>query len=79
MWRRRVAIVETPHRLLAKEQLWNYASLAVSKPGSDGKSGRGHASKEGNRLLKKVLSKILHVFPKVSHRLSKILSIVNKV
>jgi len=50
-----VAIVETPHRFPAKEQLWNYAGLAVSKPGSAGKSGRGHASKEGNRLLKKVL------------------------
>jgi transposase len=50
-----VAIVETPHRFPAKEELWSYAGLGVAKPGSAGKSGRGYASKEGNRLLKKVL------------------------
>jgi transposase len=50
-----VAIVETPHRFPAKEQLWKYSGLAVSKPGSAGKSGRGYASKAGNRLLKKVM------------------------
>jgi transposase len=50
-----VAIIETPHRFAAKEQLWKYAGLAVTRPESGGKSGKGHASKTGNRLLKKVL------------------------
>jgi len=50
-----VAIIETPHRFAAKEQLCKYAGLAVTRPESAGKSGKGHASKTGNRLLKKVL------------------------
>ena len=50
-----VAIVETPHRFPAKEQLWNYAGLAIAKSESGGKSTTGRASKKGNRLLKKVL------------------------
>ncbi len=50
-----VAIVETPHRFPAKEQLWNYAGLAIARSESGGKSTTGRASKKGNRLLKKVL------------------------
>lgn len=50
-----VAIVETPHRFPAKEHLWKYAGLAITKPESGGKSTKGYASKAGNRLLKKVL------------------------
>jgi transposase len=50
-----VAIVETPHRFPAKEYLWKYAGLAIATSESGGKSKTGHASKEGNRLLKKVL------------------------
>jgi transposase len=50
-----VAIVETPHRFPTKERLWKYACLAVARRESGGKTQSGHASKEGNRLLKKVL------------------------
>jgi transposase len=50
-----VAIVETPHRFPTKRHLWKYAALAVANPESGGKSYGRYASKEGNRLLKKVL------------------------
>ena len=50
-----VAIVETPHRFPDKEHLWSYSGLGIAKSESGGKSARGHASKKGNRLLKKVL------------------------
>lgn len=55
-----VAIIETPHRFPAKEQLWKYCCLAVAKRESGGKSTTGHASREGNRVLKKVLMQAAH-------------------
>jgi transposase len=63
-----VAIVETPHRFPAKKELWSYAGLGVSRPGSAGKSARGNASKEGNRLLKKVLMQAAHNAAKTDSR-----------
>jgi len=50
-----VAIIETPHRFPSKRELWKYAALAVANPESGGKSYGRYASKEGNRLLKKML------------------------
>ncbi len=50
-----VAIIETPHRFPTKRQVWKYANLAVAHSESGGKQYGCHASKEGNRLLKKVL------------------------
>lgn len=63
-----VAIVETPHRFLRKEQLWKYAALAVAKPESAGKTQGRHASREGNRLLKKVLMLAAHNAARGEHR-----------
>jgi len=50
-----VAIVETPHRFPDKRHLWSYSGLGIAKHESGGQSAKGHASKKGNRLLKKVL------------------------
>jgi transposase len=50
-----VAIVETPHRFPDKRHLWSYSGLGIAKSESGGQSAKGHASKKGNRLLKKVL------------------------
>jgi len=63
-----VAIVETPHRFPGKEQLWKYVALAVAKPGSAGKTQGRHASREGNRLLKKVLMMAAHNAARGDHR-----------
>ena len=50
-----VAIIETPYRFPDKRHLWSYSGLGIAKSESGGKSAKGHASKKGNRLLKKVL------------------------
>lgn len=50
-----VAIIETPHRFPSKREVWKYAALAVANPESGGKSYGHYASKEGNRLLKKMV------------------------
>lgn len=50
-----VAIIETPHRFLTTRHLWKYATLSVAHSESGGKQYGCHASKEGNRLLKKAL------------------------
>jgi len=63
-----VAIVETPHRFSTKEKLWKYAALAVATPESAGKTQRRHASKEGNKLLKKVLMLAAHNAARGEHR-----------
>ena len=63
-----VAIIETPHRFPTKEHLWKYCCLAVAKRESGGKSTTGHASKEGNRILKKVLMQAAHNAAKTDSR-----------
>ena len=63
-----VAIVETPHRFPTKEKLWKYATLAVATPESAGKTQGRYASKEGNKLLKKVLMLAAHNAAKGDHR-----------
>lgn len=63
-----VAIVETPHRFPTKEKLWKYATLAVARPESAGKAQGRHASKEGNKLLKKVLMLAAHNAARGEHR-----------
>jgi len=63
-----VAIVETPHRFPSKEKLWKYASLAVAKPESGGKVQGRYASREGNKVLKKVLMLAAHNAAKGDHR-----------
>lgn len=63
-----VAIIETPHRFPSKERLWKYCCLAVAKRESGGKSTTGHASKEGNRVLKKVLMQAAHSAAKTDSR-----------
>jgi transposase len=63
-----VAIVETPHRFSTKEKLWKYAALAVATPESAGKTQSRHASKEGNKLLKKVLMLAAHNAARGEHR-----------
>jgi transposase len=63
-----VAIVETPHRFPRKEHLWKYATLAVAEPKSGGRSQGRYASKEGNRVLKKVLMLAAHNAAKGDHR-----------
>lgn len=63
-----VAIVETPHRFPTKEKLWKYATLAVAKPGSAGKTQGRYASREGNKVLKKVLMLAAHNAAKGEHR-----------
>lgn len=63
-----VAIVETPHRFPNKEKLWKYATLAVATPGSAGKTQGRHASKEGNKILKKVLMLAAHNAAGGEHR-----------
>jgi transposase len=50
-----VAIIETPHRFPTIKHAWKYATLSVARPESAGREYGCHASKEGNRLLKKVL------------------------
>lgn len=63
-----VATVETPHRFPTKETLWKYAALAVATPESGGKAQGRHASKEGNKLLKKVLMLAAHNAAHGDHR-----------
>jgi transposase len=63
-----VAIVETPHRFPNKEKLWKYATLAVATPESGGKTQGRHASKEGNKILKKVLMMAAHNAAEGDHR-----------
>jgi transposase len=63
-----VAIVETPHRFPNKEKLWKYATLAVANPGSAGKTQGRYASREGNKLLKRVLMLAAHNAAKGDHR-----------
>lgn len=63
-----VAIVETPHRFPTKEKLWKYATLAVAKPSSAGKAQGRYASREGNRVLKKVLMLAAHNAAGGDHR-----------
>jgi hypothetical protein len=63
-----VAIIETPHRFPTKEHLWKYCCLSVAKRASGGKSTTGHASREGNRVLKKVLMQAAHNAAKTDSR-----------
>jgi transposase len=66
-----LALIDTPHRFSRKNKLWSYAGFGNKRHTSDEEVYEEHASKNGNRPLKWVVSEhFLHAVeqPKKANR-----------